>query len=191
MAQTPADMVRQASTASVLWGILLIIFGATAIALPFTAAVAINLVVAWLIVLAGVVHLILGFRAHSAGSLIWKVLVGLAYLALGIYLFTHPVLGVKSLTLLLASLFLVEGVLDIVLFFNLRSLPGSTMVLMDGIVTLLLGGLIYVQWPSSSAWAIGTLVGVSMLFSGITRVMMSLTVRKAAAGLEVHPAKAA
>lgn len=191
MAQTPADLLRQASTASILWGVLLIIFGIAAIAMPLIAAVAINLTIAWLIILAGVVHLILGFRAHGAGSLIWKLLIGMAYLVFGIYLFTHPALGVASLTLVLASLFLLEGVFDIVLFFSLRSLSGSSMFLIDGIITLLLGLLIYAQWPSSSAWAIGTLVGASMLVSGVTRVMLSLTVRKATTALELPPGKAA
>jgi uncharacterized membrane protein HdeD (DUF308 family) len=151
-----------------------------AIGSPFLAAVAVNIAVAWLIVLAGVVHVMLGVRAHGAGSMIWKLLVGLAYLAFGVYLITHPVLGVASLTLLLASLFLIEGILDIVLFFSMRPLGGSTWVLVDGIITLLLGLMIYRQWPSSAAWAIGTLVGVSMIVSGVTRVMLSLAVRQAA-----------
>ena len=51
--------------------------------------------------------------------------------------------------------------------------------MIDGIITLLLGLMIYAQWPSSSAWAIGTLVGVSMIISGVTRVMLSFAVRKA------------
>ena len=181
MAQnTPVDVVKQASTVSVLWGVLLIVFGMVAIGSPFLAAVAVNVVVAWLIVLAGVVHLVLGFRAHGAGSMIWKILVGIAYVCFGGYLIARPVVGVASLTLLLATLFLVEGVLDIVLFFKMRPMQGAGWVLLDGIVTLLLGGMIYVQWPSSSAWAIGTLVGISMIFSGVARVMMSLAVRKAA-----------
>ena len=181
MAQnSPVDFVRQASKASMVWGILLVVFGMVAIGSPFLAAVAVNIAVAWLIVLAGVVHVMLGVRAHGAGSMIWKLLVGLAYLAFGVYLITHPVLGVASLTLLLASLFLIEGILDIVLFFSMRPLGGSSWVLVDGIITLLLGLMIYRQWPSSAAWAIGTLVGVSMIVSGVTRVMLSLAVRQAA-----------
>ena len=181
MAQTsPVGIVRQASKASMVWGILLVVFGMVAIGSPFLAAVAVNIAVAWLIVLAGVVHVMLGVRAHGAGSMIWKLLVGLAYLVFGVYLITHPVLGVASLTLLLASLFLIEGILDIVLFFSMRPLGGSTWVLVDGIITLLLGLMIYRQWPSSAAWAIGTLVGVSMIVSGVTRVMLSLAVRQAA-----------
>lgn len=179
--QTPVDLVRHASTWLIVWGILLIICGILAVALPFMAAVAVSVVVAWLIVFAGIVHLILAFHAHSAGSVIWKLLVGLAYLIFGGYLIVHPVLGVASLTLLLACLFLIEGILNIVLFFKMRSMQGSSWVLVDGVVTLILGLMIYLQWPSSSLWAIGTLVGISMIISGVTRVMLSTTVRKAVA----------
>jgi uncharacterized membrane protein HdeD (DUF308 family) len=177
---TAVDVVRQASTLSIGWGILLIVLGMAAVGSPFLAAVAVNVAIAWLIVLAGAVHVILAFRAHGAGSMIWKLLVGVAYVCFGVYLILHPVLAVASLTLVLASLFLIEGVLDIVLFVKMRSVGGSTWVLLDGIITLLLGLMIYMQWPSSSAWAIGTLVGVSMIISGVTRVMMSLAVRKVA-----------
>ncbi len=180
MAQSsPVEMVRNASTISILWGVLLIVFGMVAVGSPLLAAVTVNALVAWLIVLAGVVHLMLAFRVHQAGSVIWKVLVGIAYLCFGGYLIMHPVLGVASLTLLLGSLFLIEGILNIVLYVKMRPIHGSSWMLVDGIVTLLLGLMIYLQWPSSSAWAIGTLVGVSMIFSGVARVMMSLAVRKA------------
>ena len=175
---SPLDLVRHASTWSIIWGILLIVFGVLAIGAPFLAAVAVGVLIAWLIILAGVVHLILAFHVHRAGSMIWKLLVGLAYLFFGIYLLTHPALAVASLTLVLASLFLIEGILDIILFFKMRSMRGSGWVLGDGIITLLLGLLIYLQWPSSSMWTIGTLVGVSMIISGVTRVMFALAVRK-------------
>ena len=177
--QTPSGIVRSASTLSILWGVSLIILGMLAVGSPFVAAVAVNVVIAWLIVFAGAVHLTVAFHTREAGSLIWRLLVGLAYVFFGVYLIARPELGVASLTLVLASLFLVEGILNIVLFFRTRSLQGSSWVLVDGIITLLLGLMIYTQWPSSSAWAIGTLVGVSMIISGVTRLMLSLAVRKA------------
>jgi len=184
MAQNaPVDIVRQSTTLSIVWGVWLIVFGMVAVGSPFLAAVAVNVVIAWLIVLAGVVHVMLAFRAHGAGSMIWKLLVGLAYLFFGAYLILHPVLGVASLTLILASLFVIEGILNIILFFKMRSLGGSSWVLVDGTITLLLGLMIYLQWPSSSAWAIGILVGVSMIISGVSRVMLSLAVRKATAAV--------
>lgn len=179
MTATPVLVGRHGSTLSILWGVLLVIFGFIAIGTPFLAAVAVSVVVSWLIVLAGIVHVVLAFHAHGAGSVIWKLLVGVAYLCVGGYALVHPLLGVASLTLLLASLFLIEGILDIVLFVKMRPIHGSSWVLIDGIVTLLLGALIYMQWPSSAAWAIGTLVGISMIFSGVARVGISMAVRKA------------
>jgi uncharacterized membrane protein HdeD (DUF308 family) len=176
--QAPSDIVRQASNWSILWGISLVVLGILAVGSPLVAAVAVNVVIAWLVVLAGAAHLVLAFHAHGAGSFLWKLLVGLAYVVFGAYLIVHPALGVASLTLVLASLFLIEGALDIVLFFKMRTLRGSTWILLDGIITLLLGLMIYIQWPSSSAWAIGTLVGVSMIISGVARVMLSFAVRK-------------
>lgn len=185
--QSSADVVRQASTWSVLWGAFLIVLGALAIASPLIAAVAVSALIAWLIVVAGIVHIVLAFHAHGAGSLIWRLLVGIAYLCFGTYMLLHPLLSVTSLTLVLASLFLLEGIFDIVLFFQMRSLRGSSWVLLDGIVTLLLGLMIYMQWPSSSLWAIGTLVGVSMIISGVTRVMLSFAVRRTTAAISNFP----
>lgn len=183
MAQNSSNLVRRASTWSILWGVSLICLGMLSLAMPLVAAVAINVLIGWLIVLAGIVHLVVAFHTHEAGSVIWRLLVGLAYICFGGYVIARPALGVVTLTLLLASLFLVEGIFNIVLYFRSPSSLRSSWFLFDGVVTLLLGAMIYMQWPSSSAWAIGTLVGVSLIFSGITRVMVSLTVRKAAAAL--------
>ena len=176
--QSSVGIARHASTWSIVWGVLLIVTGMLAIGAPFFAAVAVTALIAWLIVFAGIVHLAIAFHSHGAGSVIWKLLVGLAYVCFGLYVIMHPVIGLASLTLILASLFLIEGILQVIQFFKMRSLQGSNWMLIDGVITLLLGLLIYVQWPSSSAWAIGTLVGISMIMSGVSRVMLSLAVRK-------------
>jgi uncharacterized membrane protein HdeD (DUF308 family) len=176
--ETPSAIVHQASTWSMLWGVLLIVFGVLAVGMPFVAAVAVNVVIAWLIVLAGVVHVVLAFQAHRAGSVLWRLLVGVAYLFFGGYLIAHPVLAVASLTLVLATLFVLEGVFDVILFSQMRSVRGAGWVLVDGLISLALGILIYAHWPSSSVWAIGTLVGASLIVSGVARVMLSLAVRK-------------
>jgi len=178
VAESTGSLLRQASGWSIVWGVLLILFGIVAVGEPLLAAVAVNALVGWLIILAGVVHVVMAFHSHGAGSIVWKLLVGLAYIAFGGYLILHPLLGVASLTLVLASLFLLEGVLDLVLYFNLRPARGAAWVLFDGLVTLVLALFIGMHWPSSSAWAIGTLVGVSLIMSGVARVMMSLGIRK-------------
>jgi uncharacterized membrane protein HdeD (DUF308 family) len=186
--QTSSVSLRQASVWSMVWGMLLIAFGALAIASPFVAAVTVSVFLAWLIIFGGVVHLVLAFHAHRAGSLIGKVLVGVAYVVIGGYLLLHPVLGVATLTLLLAALFLVEGILDVVMFFQLRPARGTGWMLLDGLITLGLAVMIGAHWPSSSLWAIGTLVGVSLIFSGVARVMMSLSVRRGVSYMAERPA---
>src|SRR5260370_29632120 len=111
--QTPSGLVRQASTLSILWGVSLIVLGMLAVGSPFVAAFAGNAFVAWLLVLAGVVHLTVAFHTREAGSLIWRVVFVLAYVFFGLYLIMHEASGVPLLTLVLASLFLVVDVLNI------------------------------------------------------------------------------
>jgi uncharacterized membrane protein HdeD (DUF308 family) len=172
---------RPGSTASIIWGVVLVILGVLAIGSPFLAAIAVDVAIAWLIVFAGIVHIVIAFHSHGAGSVIWKLLVGLAYLAFGTYLIFRPLLGVASLTLLLAALFVIEGTLNVIMYYKMRPLHGSAWVLIDGIITLFLGGIIYWQWPLSSAWAIGLVVGISMMVSGMARIAMSWAIRHATA----------
>jgi uncharacterized membrane protein HdeD (DUF308 family) len=91
---------------------------------------------------------------------------------------THPILGVGTLTLLLAAIILAEGVVELIAYFRMRGQGASGWLLLNGIITLLLGGLIWFHWPSSSIWAIGTIVGVNLLMTGISRLMFGLAARK-------------
>lgn len=175
------DTVRKTSRWSILWSILLIIFGTLAIIAPLLAARAVTALIVWLIIFAGWDHLVYAFHAKGAGGVIWEALVALAYIVIGIYLVLHPLLRVASLTLLLASLFFAEGVLEVISYFQTARHRGSGWLLFDGIITLILGGLIWAHWPSSSLWVIGTLVGVSMIISGVARMMISLALRRLAA----------
>lgn len=76
--------------------------------------------------------------------------------------------GLASLTLAIALYLLLEGVLELALSFQLRPAPGSGWQLFDGIFTLVLAVMIWSTWPSSAVWVVGTLVGISMFFSGTT-----------------------
>ena len=176
-AETTVGAVRKASGWSMLWGILMFICGILAISLPLASSIGIVIVLAWLILFAGISHLIFAFQSHSVGGFLWQVLLAVVYGIAGVYMLMNPLLGVLSLTLVLAVFLLFEGILEIALYFGIRRVRYSGWVLFDGIITLILGILIWAQWPSSSAWVIGTLVGISLIFSGISRVMLSLAVR--------------
>jgi uncharacterized membrane protein HdeD (DUF308 family) len=90
----------------------------------------------------------------------------------------HPAAGLVSLTLALTIYLFAEGILELVLGFRLRPMAGSSWLLFDGIITLILAIMIWRSWPSSTEWVIGTLVGISMLFSGVTRLMLCLGARR-------------
>jgi uncharacterized membrane protein HdeD (DUF308 family) len=168
------------SGGSIVWAILLILFGFLAICLPFATSWGVVVIIAWLIVFSGGFQFIHAFQSKGVGHILWKLLVAILYLIVGIYFLLNPLLGVATFTLALAIFFVVEGVFDLVAYFQGRHIPGSGWILFDGIVTLILGVLVWRQWPSSSLWVIGTLVGISMIMTGTTRLMLGLTARKLA-----------
>jgi uncharacterized membrane protein HdeD (DUF308 family) len=179
-----ASSIRAIAKETIGWSIgvsvLMIVAGVLAIAAPPAAGLAVNVVVAWLLVLSGAAHLVFAWRTRSAGGLLWELLVGILYVGVGGYLLTHPAVGLKSLTLALAIYLFAEAVLELILSRLLRALPGSNWLLLDGVITLILAILIWRTWPSNSEWVIGTLVGISMLFSGISRLFLSLAARQVA-----------
>jgi uncharacterized membrane protein HdeD (DUF308 family) len=158
--------------------VLFIVLGALAILEPAVAGLGVAILVGWLLVFGGVAHLLAAFQGGGAKQVIWQILIGFVYLVGGVYLLMHPVLALGSLTLLLAAMILVMGVLEIVSYFQLQGHEASGWILFNGIVALLLGGLIWFHWPSSSVWAIGTLVGVNLLFTGIARLMFAMAGRR-------------
>ena len=107
-------------------------------------------------------------------------MLGIIYIIAGIYLLMHPVGGLLAITLILASFLLVYGVFALVLAFQIKPRGSWGWVLFDGIVTLLLGILIWAHWPFNADWVVGTLFGISIFMSGVTRLMMSLALRKVA-----------
>ena len=172
---------------SVGWSIglsaLMILAGVLAIVIPPVAGIAVVIVVAWLLIFSGAAHLVFAWHTRTTGGFAWELLLGILYFLIGIYTLVHPVAGLASLTLVLAIYLFAEGVLEFVLSFRLRPMPGSTWLLFDGIITLILAILIWRTWPSSTEWVIGTLVGVSMLFSGVSRLVLSLAARRVLAKL--------
>jgi uncharacterized membrane protein HdeD (DUF308 family) len=172
---------------SVGWSIglsvLMLVAGILAIVMPPVAGIAVLVIVAWLLMFSGVAHLVFAWHTRTAGGMIWELLLGILYIFVGVYALLHPAAGLASLTLFLAAYLFVEGVLEFVLSFRLRPMPGSSWLLFDGIITLILAILIWRSWPSSTEWVIGTLVGVSMIFSGAARLSLSLAARRVLAKL--------
>ncbi len=179
----PGELVKKATGWFIAIGVLFIVLGIFAIAEPFAAGLGVTLLVGWLLVIGAVAHFIAAFKGGGAKHVILQLLVGIVYLIGGLYFLTHTIMGVSTLTLLLSGVILAEGVLEILAYFRLRNMHAASWLLINGVVTLLLGGLIWFHWPSSSVWAIGTLVGVNLLMTGISRLMLGLAARKLASAV--------
>jgi uncharacterized membrane protein HdeD (DUF308 family) len=160
--------------------VVFIVLGIFAIVEPGVAGLAVAILVGWLLIFGGVTHFITSFSGGGVGRVIWQVLLGIIYVIGGIYFLSHPLLGLGTLTLFLAVIILAEAALEFVAYFRWRSESGSGWLLVNGLITLLLGGLIWVHWPSSSVWAIGTLVGVNLLMTGFSRLMLGIAARRLA-----------
>jgi uncharacterized membrane protein HdeD (DUF308 family) len=179
--------LKRASGTSVLLSIVMIIFGILAITLPIISSLAVAIVIGWLVIFAGVAQLVHAFQSKGIGHIVWKILVAAFYLVAGANLIARPALGAAGLSLVLGIFLIAEGVADVIAYFVMRKSGSSLWMLLDGIITLALGFMIWNHWPSGSLWIIGTFVGISMVMTGITRLMMALAVRKLASDIDDRP----
>ncbi len=178
MANGVTAVVRKPTMSSIVISVLMIVAGLLAIGLPLMTGVAVGALIAWLLLFSGALHVAFAWRGHGAAGVLSEILVGLAYGGIGFYLVAHPLLELASLTLVIAIYLFVEAILECVLWFQLRALPARGWLLFDGIITFALAVMIGSTWPSSAAWVVGTLVGISMFFSGISRLVPSLSPRQ-------------
>lgn len=174
----PLGAFKDAAGISIGWSIVMIVMGFVAVLLPFAAGIGVSIVVSWIIAFAGVAYLVYAFAATGIGAFLWRMLIGAIYVFGGGYLAFHPGLALESLTLVVAVIFFLEGIMEIVVFYQLRAMSGSGWILVDAAVTLLLAYLIWRPWPFSSVWAIGTLVGANLIFRGVTWLMYSSSARR-------------
>lgn len=172
------EMAKRFSGWNILAAVLFILLGLFAIIEPATAVVGIAWLLGWLLILGGIAHFIATLRGGSTTRVVLQILSAIAFVLGGLYILTHPLLAIGTLTALLAVVIFAVGVFDIITYFRLQREHPSGWMLLNGIVAVLLGALIWVQWPSSSAWAIGTLVGVNLVMTGITRLMFGLAGRR-------------
>lgn len=163
-------------------GIVLIVLGGLAIVIPPLATLAFTIFFGWLILISGVVGLITTFLMRQAPGFWWSLISAALGIAVGLLLISRPVSGALSLTLVLIAFFLVEGIASIMFALDhRRELSGSWgWMLVSGIVDVGLSVLLFAGLPSTAAWAIGLLVGVNLMFGGLSLAAMALHARSAA-----------
>jgi len=160
-------------------GSLMLGIGVLSVLAPLTSAVAITVTVGVLLMIGGAGQIALALRAGVLGRGLLLVLTGAVSALVGLLLVLQPLTGIATITLFLAVYFLVSGILAVIAAFNLRPDAGWLWMLANGVVTFLLGLLIWRQWPLSGAWAIGVLFGVQLVSSGAALVVIGTAMRRA------------
>lgn len=159
-------------------GIVMMALGLLAIAVPEVASLAITIFIGWLFFIGGIFRTVSLLQHRSMPGFGWSLVTALLAIVLGLVLLLRPIAGVLTLTLALIAFFILEGLSAILLALeHRRHLPSWGWVLFSGLVDLLLAFLIWDGWPSSAAWAIGLLVGINMVFAGLSLIMTALAAR--------------
>jgi uncharacterized membrane protein HdeD (DUF308 family) len=171
------DLIRQSTTWSIVLGALMMVLGVAAISLPLVTSLALTLWIGWLLVGNSVIKLIYAIQTREQGSFWLKLLLAGLYLTAGVVLIVNPLEAVLTLTLLLGSFLVAEGVVELLLAIQMRSRSNWLWLLLNALLTLALGVFIWAEWPLDAPWVIGLLVGISFIASGLSRIMLSIAVR--------------
>jgi uncharacterized membrane protein HdeD (DUF308 family) len=171
MNESSAD-IKKASGAVTLWGVLTIVLGVFAMGAPLVTGLALAVLIGISLVAAGLMQSIYAFQAGSIGKGVLRLLFGGVTVLAGLTIAGQPGIALATLTLILAIYFVVDGVTTLIASTAVTGGQGKGLIIFNGIVTLVLGIMIWRGWPVSGAWAIGILVGIRLIFSGMT--MMAL-----------------
>jgi uncharacterized membrane protein HdeD (DUF308 family) len=158
-------------------GILLIIGGSLAIIYDVAATLLSVLFFGWLLIAVGAIEAVQSFWQPRWGGFFLHLIVGILAVVVGFHLVSSPMSGALVLTLVMAIYFMVIGIMRVVTALAMR-FPNWGWVLFSGLITFILGIMIKSQWPATGLWVIGLFIGIDMIFSGWSYVMLSMAAKK-------------
>ena len=179
MQRAVADGLRAHWGLYMFQGIVMVILGCLAVAYPAFSTVAVDIYVGWLFLIGGIIGLVAMFSARNVPGVLWALVTAALSLIAGVLLIWRPVEGAASLTIVLTAFFIAEGVFQIAASLSYRNVIRDSWgwLLASGIADLVLAAVIIWGWPSSSAWTLGVLVGVSLITSGVALVFAAIAGR--------------
>ena len=168
----------KSGASSMKWmGILTIIFGVLAMMMPFVTGQSVLMQIGILVMAGGILRLIWAFKAGSLGKGILVFAIGVLTLLAGFWIITEPFIAAGALTIVLAVYFFADGLLEIIAAFSVAE--GKGWLIFDGVVTVILGVLLFMGFPLSGPLAVGVLLGIKLLLAGITMLTLGSAVKRA------------
>lgn len=169
---------RMGSKTLMLIGIALTVFGVLLLVSPAAVGSAVVRLVAIVMMVTGIAQLVQSLRMAGTVNSIVAAALGLVVAALGVMVWLNPEVGSGFLTALLMLFFVINGLWKIITAFRFSQASGWVWLLLSGLVSLLFVYLLWKQWPLAGAWAIGVLVGIDLLLSGLAMIVLSLATRR-------------
>jgi len=157
-------------------GIVLVVVGTSAVAAPWVASLASAVAFGVLLLMGGIAQLVGAFWTRDWSGFFLSLLMGVLYVVLGLLFLRDPGDALLAMTLLLACVLMVGGLFRIIGSL-MYQFPHWGWVLIGGIINLVLGILIWQQWPVSGLWVIGLFVGIDLIFTGWTWVMLAFAIK--------------
>jgi uncharacterized membrane protein HdeD (DUF308 family) len=173
----PAALLRRTRRWLMVAGVLSLLGGIVAIALPNIASVATAIFIGWMLVFAGAVDVVDAFAIPDRRRMALRMLLAVLTVAAGVYLLVAPLDGTYTLTVILSIWFVAVGIARLVMGVTDIGAPGAGLLALSGTVSLGLGLLIALQLPDSATWAIGLLVGVDLILSGVLLLGLARALR--------------
>lgn len=161
-------------------GILFLIGGVFAIAMPGLAGLTFTVVVGVSLFVLGIFQVIQAWSIRSWGGFIWQLVIGIILILGGLSLYFDPFAGTLTLTIIVAAIFLAKGVMQVIMSFQMRPHAGWGWILVAGIVAILVGLIIFMGFPETAFFTLGTLAGISLIFSGWSYIMVAMAARRLA-----------
>jgi uncharacterized membrane protein HdeD (DUF308 family) len=158
----------------VVIGVTSVLLGIVAILLPFVAGLVTAIAIGWLMVIAGLMEGYRAIRSPRARGAGWEIAIAVVHVVGGVLVVAFPVAGKLALTLILAWYFIAEGFLKLVRSTQHRGAQAAGWLVVDGILSLVLGILILVHWPAVAVWVFGVFVGVSLVMRGASMLIIGL-----------------
>lgn len=178
------ERFKQNTNMVITIGVILLIVGILSIASPLMAGLSIAISIGILLILGGIGQLFFAFKAGSAGKGVLTFVLAVLTVLIGIVMISQPDTALATLTIFLAAYFIVEGIFEIIWAFQIKPIKGWGWTLFSGIISLLLGIMIWRQFPLSGVWAIGTLVGIKLIFTGWMMIAFGGAAKGAAKDIE-------
>jgi len=178
------DEAKKNSGFLIFLGVVTVIFGVVAIGSPLITGVAVSVFVGFLLLASGVTRIVHALKSKQWGTGFWGTVIGVLGVAAGLLMIFRPLVGLVTMAMLLAIYFLVDGISEIIAAFKIKPDQGWGWVLFNGIIAVVLGLMIWRQWPVSGAWAIGLLVGIHILMTGWSMIILGTGARRVAGVIE-------